>query len=153
MLPDDAPAPGEESLLRVNATLAIPRTELGYRATRAGGPGGQHVNTSATRIELTWNVRSSAALSEAQRTRLLERLAPRLDADGNLRLVSAARRSQHQNRAAADERLVSVLSAALRERKPRKRTRVPRAAREARLREKKLRGEVKKARGRIEREE
>jgi ribosome-associated protein len=143
----------DEALLRVNDQLAIPRTELDYRATRSGGPGGQHVNTSATRIELTWNVRSSAALDEDQRARLLGKLASRLDAEGNLRLVSSASRSQYQNREAADQRLVRIVAAALRRPRPRKATRVPRAAREARLQEKRQRARVKKERGRVERQE
>jgi len=149
MAADTPLPPADDSLLRVSEALAIPRSELEYRATRAGGPGGQHVNTSSTRIELTWNVRTSSALSDLQRTRLLETLASRLDSAGNLRIVSAASRSQHQNREAADERLVRALGAALRERKARQATRAPRAAKEARIRQKKLRGEVKKQRGRI----
>jgi ribosome-associated protein len=142
-----------ETALTVNAALSIPRSELEYRATRAGGPGGQHVNTSSTRIELYWNVRTSAALSEEQRQTLLAKLASRLDADGNLRLVSAARRSQYQNKEEADRRLVTLLLRALHVPRPRKRTRVPRAVKEQRLREKKQRGEVKRQRGRPLREE
>jgi ribosome-associated protein len=142
-----------ETALTVNAALSIPRTELEYRATRAGGPGGQHVNTSSTRIELYWNVRTSAALSEDQRQTLLAKLAGRLDADGYLRLVSAARRSQHQNKEEADRRLAALLLRALHVPRPRKRTRVPRAVKEARLRDKKQRGEVKRQRGRPTREE
>lgn len=153
MVADALPPPPEESFLRVGTALAIPRAELEFRATRAGGPGGQHVNTSATRIELYWNVRASAALSDAQRSRLLDKLASRLDAAGNLRLVSAARRSQHQNRIVAEERLAHLVGAALEERKARKRTKVPRAAKEERLTRKKQRGEVKRRRRRVERED
>lgn len=137
----------EHALLRVNDDLAIPLAELDYTATRSGGPGGQHVNTSSTRIELTFDVGASPSLSDAQRARIMERLATRIDSAGILRLASASSRSQHQNREDVTARLARMLEDALRERKPRKRTRVPRAAKEARLQEKKKRAQVKKRRG------
>jgi ribosome-associated protein len=61
----------DDNALDIDGRLRVPLAELTYRATRSGGPGGQHVNTSATRVELTWNVRSSPSLSDEQRTRLL----------------------------------------------------------------------------------
>ncbi|HSJ13755.1 MAG TPA: alternative ribosome rescue aminoacyl-tRNA hydrolase ArfB [Longimicrobiales bacterium] len=137
----------DEGLLRVDESLAIPRTELEYRATRSGGPGGQHVNTSSTRIELTWNVRESAALDEAQRARIMEKLASRIDANGVLRIVAANSRSQHQNRETATTRLAETVARALRVPKPRRRTKTPRAVKEARLQEKKRRSRVKQDRG------
>lgn len=148
--PDDAP-PGvpEHALLRVNEALSIPLAEIAYRATRSGGPGGQHVNTSATRVELEFDVGTSAALSDTQRARIQERLATRIDGSGVLRLASSASRSQHQNRDDVTARLARLLDEALRERKPRRKTRMPRAAKEARLREKKRRARVKKDRGRV----
>ncbi len=91
----------------------IPRDELRTRATRAGGPGGQHVNTSSTRIELVWNVDRSRALDEEQRTLVRTRLANRIDADGDLRVVAADSRSQRQNRDSADARLAALVSRAL----------------------------------------
>ena len=102
--------------------LRIPRAEVSFRATRAGGPGGQHVNTSSTRVELWWNLEESAAPSEAQRTMLRERLARRLDGEGWLRLVEAGSRSQLRNREAAEKRFLALLEAALKPRKPRKPT-------------------------------
>jgi ribosome-associated protein len=153
MVDDGQPAVPEHALLRINDELAIPLVELGYSATRSGGPGGQHVNTSSTRIELTFNVGASPSLSEAQRARIMERLATRIDGAGILRLASAASRSQHQNREDATARLVRLLADALRERKPRRRTRVPRAVKEARLQEKKKRSEVKRRRGPVVPEE
>ncbi|HEX6306861.1 MAG TPA: alternative ribosome rescue aminoacyl-tRNA hydrolase ArfB [Longimicrobiales bacterium] len=146
--PDDETAiPPEHALLRVNDELAIPLAELRYRATRSGGPGGQHVNTSSTRVELEYDVRTSAALTDAQRSRILERLANRIDAQGVLHLASSGSRSQHQNREDVTARLGRLLADALRERKPRRKTGVPRAAKEARLRQKKKRSEIKKRRG------
>ena len=129
--------------------LIIPRSELAFRATRSGGPGGQHVNTSSTRIELLWNVRTSPTLSEAQRDRLLAKLANRIGEDGVLRLTSSGSRSQHQNREDAVERFARVIARALHVPKPRKKTKPTKASREARLRTKKRRSETKKRRGPI----
>jgi len=135
-----------DNLIRINDNLAVPRTELTYRATRAGGPGGQHVNTSSTRIELTWNVDASAVLSDEQRARIREKLASRIDANGNLRVVASVHRSQAQNRDEATRRFATMLERALRVPKPRRKTKRPRAANEARLEEKKKRSERKKQR-------
>ncbi|HUF51565.1 MAG TPA: alternative ribosome rescue aminoacyl-tRNA hydrolase ArfB [Longimicrobiales bacterium] len=151
---DEATGPvPEHALLRVNDQLSIPLAELTYRATRSGGPGGQHVNTSSTRVELEFDVGTSAALTDAQRARILERLAPRIDSAGMLRLRSSGSRSQYQNRADVTRRLGTLLADALRERKPRKRTKVPRASKEARLKQKKQRSQRKKDRGPIETDE
>lgn len=136
----------KDGFLELSATQAIPRTELVYRASRAGGAGGQHVNTSSTRIELLWNVRQSPALDDSQRARLESKLASRLDGEGWIRVVSSARRSQGQNREAAEERLVALVRAALVVPKRRKPTKPTRGAKEARLAEKKKRGETKRRR-------
>jgi ribosome-associated protein len=133
----------DDSLLAVDEQLAIPRAELSYQATRSGGPGGQHVNTSSTRVELTWNVAGSAALTDAQRERIMMKLPRRIDKEGVLRLVSGASRSQHQNREDVTERLRRMIAAALKEPKPRRRTKPPRAAREKRLEQKKRRSDLK----------
>jgi ribosome-associated protein len=135
-----------EGALLVTGSVAIPRSELDYRASRAGGAGGQHVNTSSTRIELTWNVRTSAALDEVSRSRVEAKLSSRLDGEGNLRVVASARRSQGQNREAAEARLAELVRAALVVPKRRKATKPSRGAREARLTEKKKRGETKRRR-------
>lgn len=134
--------------LAVNAALSIPRSELQYRASRAGGAGGQHVNTSSTRIELLWDLPGSTAVSEALRVRLREKLANRLDAEGMIRVVASARRSQQQNRIAAEERLVDLLREAIAVPKPRRRTKPTRASKEKRLSEKKRHAERKQNRRR-----
>jgi len=134
--------------LVVTPELRIPRTELEYRASRSGGPGGQHVNTSSTRIEVWWDVAGSAALDEAQRERLLARLATRLDGAGRLRLVSGATRSQLKNRAEVTERLAEVVARALHVPKPRKKTKPSRAAKAARLEAKRRRSSLKQSRRR-----
>ncbi|HMU60882.1 MAG TPA: alternative ribosome rescue aminoacyl-tRNA hydrolase ArfB [Gemmatimonadales bacterium] len=121
----------------------IPLHELTFRATKAGGPGGQHVNTSSTRVELWWNPRISPALTERERTLVLEALAHRLDGDGWLRLVSAATRSQLKNRDAVTARLQRLVAEALVPPKPRRKTRPPRSAAENRLKAKKRRSATK----------
>ncbi len=128
-------------------TFVVPLEELDIRATRAGGPGGQHVNTASTRIEVRWSVSESPSLTPDQRERLTAKLAHRLDTRGVLRVVASRRRSQLQNREAAIERLNVVVTEALREAKPRKRTKIPSAAREKRLGEKRQRSEIKRHRG------
>ena len=133
-------------MLTVTEAVSIPRHELQYRASRAGGAGGQHVNTSSTRIELLWNVSATQALDEEARARVSTKLASRLDGEGNLRVVSSARRSQAQNREAAEERLAELVRGALAVPRRRKATRPTRASKEARLGEKRKRGETKRQR-------
>lgn len=136
--------------LEVAEGVAIPRAELEYRATRAGGAGGQHVNTSSTRIELRWNVTRTASLDDERRARVASRLATRIDGEGWLRVVSSARRSQEQNRAAAEERLVELVRGALAVPKRRRPTRPTRASKEKRIREKRERSETKRRRRELE---
>ena len=136
----------EAGAVQVTPTLRIPWNELEFRATRAGGPGGQHVNRSATKVELWWNVLASPSLTEDERTRVLSRLATRIDQAGFLRLVSGARRSQLQNRDATVERFRELVAAALRVPRPRKATRPTRGSVERRIAEKKRRGSVKRDR-------
>ena len=132
--------------LRVTPRLVIPESELTERFSRSGGPGGQHVNTSDTRVELSFDVLRSPALPETARARALERLAGRL-ADGVLTVTASDRRSQRQNRDLARERLAETLRAAVapppRKRRP---TKPSRNAVQARLDEKKRRGQVKRLR-------
>ena len=132
----------------VSSVLTIPRAEVSFRASRAGGPGGQHVNTSSTRVELLWDLTRSAAVTDEMRARLLEKLAARLDAEGMVRVVASDRRSQSQNRDAAAERLAQIVRQALIIPKKRRATRPTKASREQRLAEKKHRGERKRDRRR-----
>jgi ribosome-associated protein len=137
-----------DSHLEITPELRLPLVELEYRASRSGGPGGQHVNTSSTRVEVWWDVASSPSLSEDQRSRLLARLAPRLDTSGRLRLVSSGSRSQLRNREEVTARLQEVVAAALHVPRKRKRTRPSRAAKAARLEAKRRRGAIKRERRR-----
>ena len=132
----------------VSPTLTIPPTEVSFRASRAGGPGGQHVNTSSTRIELLWDLTHSKAVTEDERARLLQKLAARLDAEGMIRVVASDRRSQSQNREAAAERLAKIVRQALVVPRKRRATRPTAGSREQRLSEKKRRGERKRDRRR-----
>ena len=136
----------ESTFLSVTPAVAIPRTELEYRATRSGGAGGQHVNTSSTRIELLWDLPGSLAVTDEQRERLRTKLAARLDSEGKVRIVASDRRSQQQNRHAADTRLAAILRTALAVPKKRRPTKPTRASKEKRLAEKKRRGERKRDR-------
>ena len=124
----------------------VPEAELEIRATRAGGPGGQHVNKASTRIEVVWDVAASPSLTDDQRSRLLARLASRLDRRGRLRIVSDASRSQRRNLEAAVERLRETVRRALHVPKPRKQTRPPKAAVERRLETKRRRATRKQER-------
>ncbi len=126
-----------DGALVVDATLEIPRSELSFRASRAGGPGGQHVNTSSTRVELLWNVERSRALDADQRARLCEKLAARIDGEGNVRIVASANRSQLRNREEAETRLATLVRRALIVPKARRKTRPTKGSVEARLRAKK----------------
>jgi ribosome-associated protein len=143
----------DESVVRIDDDLWVPRAELSYRASRSGGPGGQHVNTSSTRIELLWDVGASPSLSDGQRARIQERLANRINAEGVLLLAASDHRSQAQNKEAATARFAELVAGALVVPKKRKKTRMPRAAKEARLQAKKQRAQTKRMRGPVGRDE
>jgi ribosome-associated protein len=136
----------ETASLEVAFDLRLPLAELEFRASRSGGPGGQHVNTSSTRVELWWDVANSPTLSDEQRRRLLDRLATRLDGNGRLRVVAGGTRSQLRNREEATERLRQMVAEALMVTKARKRTRPSRAAKAGRLEDKRRRAAVKRDR-------
>jgi ribosome-associated protein len=139
--------------LEIRRNLIIPASELEETASRSGGPGGQHVNKTSTRVTLRWNVRHSSALSDAQRARLLARLDPRLTRGGALVVHSGRTRSRAQNREAARERLAELVRDGLRVARHRTPTRPSRGARESRLTDKKHRGLTKRHRTRPTREE
>ena len=134
--------------LEVTPSVVIPRTELTERATRSGGPGGQHVNTSSTRIELVWNIDQTTALDEMQRARVRERLGGRVDAEGNVRVVASDSRSQRRNRDEAEDKLAALIRRALAVPTPRRATRPTAASVAKRLDEKRRRSRVKAERRR-----
>lgn len=132
--------------LPVDRHHAIPLEELEVKATRSGGPGGQHVNVTSTRVEVRWNPLRSRALSDEERARVVARLGGRLDRNGWLRVAASDTRSQRQNRDLAFSRLAAIVAAALRVPKPRKKTRPTAASKEQRLSNKRRRSETKRAR-------
>jgi len=126
--------------LRVTRSLSIPLSEIQWRATTPGGPGGQHANRTASRVEVRFDVGRSGALGPRQRARLLERV-------GRVVRASASEdRSQARNRELATERLRARLEAALRAETPRRPTAPPPAAGERRLEAKRHRSAVKRSR-------
>jgi len=138
----------ERPTISIRPGVAIPLAELTFRASRSGGPGGQHVNTSSTRIELWWDALRSPSLTGAQRSMVLERMRNRLTEDGLLRLVAGTTRSQAQNKEETIERFRDLLARALAPVKRRKPTKPGRAARERRLSEKREHSERKARRRR-----
>lgn len=133
--------------MRITRSLTVPDSEIEYRYSRSGGPGGQHANKTSTKVELVWNVAASEALGPRQRARLLENLRRRLDASGALRLSSDRYRSQYRNKEDVNERLRRVVGEALTPRRARVATAPTPASRRRRLDQKRRRSEIKKMRG------
>ncbi|MDQ0672784.1 MULTISPECIES: alternative ribosome rescue aminoacyl-tRNA hydrolase ArfB [Micrococcaceae] len=134
--------------LEVSLELTIPGAELRWRFSRSSGPGGQHVNTSDSRVELSWNVSDSLALSDSQRLTLLARLEPRLIA-GVITVAASGRRSQLRNREAALAKLADLVAAGLAPDPPRRKATKPtRGSNRRRLTAKKERSTTKQQRKR-----
>jgi ribosome-associated protein len=130
----------ERDTMRVTRSVALPLAEIRLRASRSGGPGGQHANTAETRVEATFDVASSTALTDAQKRRVIAKAGP------VLRAIAQDERSQARNRELAVERLVARLAEGLRVERRRVPTRPTRSATEERLAAKKRRGAVKRLR-------
>jgi ribosome-associated protein len=128
--------------LRVNERLAIPLGEIELRTSRSSGPGGQHANVTASRVEAVFDVEASSTLDEGQRARLRERIGPVVTA------VAQDARGQARNRELALQRLAEKLAAALRVQRRRRPTRPSRSARKRRLEQKRQTGERKRGRRR-----
>lgn len=138
--------PGASGPLRVRRDVVVPETELRWRFSRSSGPGGQSVNTTDSRVELSLDVAGTSALGDALRTRALERLAGRL-VDGVVTVTAAEERSQLRNRELARERLATLLREAIAPPPPpRRATRPSRGSVERRLAAKRRRGETKRHR-------
>jgi len=137
--------------LEIRPGLVIPAAELQEAASRSGGPGGQHVNKTSTRVTLRWNALSSESLNETQRRRLQRRLESRLTRSGDLLVHARQQRSRARNRELARERLAELVREGLAAPRKRVATRATRASRQRRLDAKRKRGALK--RGRSEREE
>ena len=132
--------------LRVSRSVVVPEGELRWRFSRSSGPGGQSVNTTDSRVELSLDLTTTTALGPVQRARALERLADRL-VDGVLTVTASEHRSQLQNREAALERMAAVLASAIAPPPPRRRpTRRTRGSVERRLADKRRRAKTKRLR-------
>jgi ribosome-associated protein len=130
--------------IRVTRTVSVPRSEIQLRYSRSSGPGGQHAQKSDTRVEATFDVEASIALSEAQKRRVVERAGP------VLRAIAQDERSQWRNRELATERLVEALRDALRVPRRRRATKPTKASVERRLEQKRRRSDVKRQRRTLE---
>jgi ribosome-associated protein len=130
--------------IQVTRSVSIPRFEIELRFSRSSGPGGQHAQKSDTRVEATFDVEASAALSDAQKRRVIAKAGP------VLRAVAQDERSQWRNRELATERLVEALREALRVPRKRKPTKPSKAAKERRLEAKRRRGQVKRLRRNVD---
>lgn len=120
--------------------------ELTFTYARSSGPGGQNVNKVQTRAMLQFDVAASASLTDYQKRRIFTRLATRISKEGLLRVTSQRHRTQEANRRAAVERFHELIEAALHVQRPRKKTRVSRAAKRRRLDSKRQRGNLKRTR-------
>jgi ribosome-associated protein len=130
--------------LPIRANLEIPLAEVELRASRSSGPGGQHANVTASRIEASFDVAASSTLSDAQKARIMARCGPRVTA------IAQDARSQARNRELALERLAQRLARALEVQRPRTATRPTAASRRRRLEDKRRRSETKQARRRVD---
>ena len=136
--------------LRITETVTIPLVELHFQFSRSSGPGGQHVNRTASQAELTFDVLGSPSLHEAQRARVLSKLKSYIDTRGILHLTSQTTRSQHRNRAEVTERFATLLKRALHVPKRRIPTRPSPQAEARRLAAKQRTSAIKQRRRRTE---
>ena len=126
--------------------IVIPDSEIEITVSRSGGPGGQHVNKTDTKVTVHWNVRNTSALNETQKERVLQNLQSRLTSDGELIVNNSASRSQQTNKENALLQLAKIVRNALHVPKKRMATSVPKGVKESRLRAKAVRSSIKKMR-------
>jgi ribosome-associated protein len=137
-------------VVRVTSSCSIPISELRFRFSKSGGPGGQNVNKRETQVELLFDVAASPSIGPRQRERALRRLAPRLDESGVLHIVASEERTQGRNRDIAVERFRDVMRQALAPDPPKRRPSKPsKASKERRLEGKRRRSETKRQRSRL----
>ena len=138
----------KDRVIHVGHGVSIPMAELSFQFVRSSGPGGQHVNKTATQVEVLFDVAASPSLSQAQKQRVRRALRSYISGEGVLRLTCQSTRSQHRNREEAIARLKALLTQALKVPKRRRATRPTRSSVERRLQEKKRRSEIKRQRQR-----
>lgn len=132
--------------LFIKEGIIIPEQELEISASRSGGPGGQHVNKTSSKITVRWNIPGSTAFDDYLKQRLLSRLAGSLTSEGDLIVHNSSSRSQQQNKQAALANLAQRILGALAEPKKRMKSKLPKAAKESRLQSKKRHSSIKKMR-------
>ena len=133
-------------MIRITDETVISEGDIVYRFSRSAGPGGQNVNKLNTRVTLLFDIDHSRGLTAEQKQRLFDRLSSRISDDGMLTVVSQIHRTQSANRKSAQNRLVELLKAALRDMPVRKQTDVPHGEKQKRLRRKRRRSEIKQLR-------
>ena len=133
-------------MLRINAAITIPASEIALSFVRADGPGGQHVNKTATAVQLRFDVRNSPSLPDDVRRRLIQLAGRRMTAEGVLVIDARSQRSQHQNRQDAMSRLKNLIVAATQPPRPRRPTIPSAASRRRRLETKRRRARLKQSR-------
>ncbi len=132
--------------IKVSPGLVIPLEEISFRTSRSGGPGGQHVNRTESKVELCFDVAHSPSLNGAQRQRILKKLSTFLDQEGVLHLTAQIHRSQFQNKQVALRRFRKLLQEAFRPEKKRRPTKPSKASVERRLKSKRRQSEKKRMR-------
>jgi ribosome-associated protein len=136
-------------VLKIDENQSIPMTEISVSAIRSQGAGGQNVNKVSTAVHIRFDVKASAALSDEQKDRILALNDQRLSKDGIIVIKSQRHRSQDKNRSDALDKLAEMIRKALREQKPRKKTRPTRKSQQKRLDDKVKRGRLKETRSRV----
>ncbi len=131
------------ALLYITPSLSIPMSELSVQFARSGGKGGQNVNKVETKAELYFNIAASPSLDDQTRTRLLKKLASRVDSEGVLKITAQEHRSQYRNREEAAKKFIQVLQMALKPETPRRATKPTKSSKEKRIEEKKQHGRRK----------
>jgi ribosome-associated protein len=135
-----------EDDLPIRPDLVLPGHELRFSASRSGGPGGQHVNKTSSKVTLSWDLASSCALTAQQKALVRRRLGARITSEGMLVVSSSSERSQHRNRLDARRRLAELVRRALHRQRQRIATKTPKAARRRRLEAKRRKGQIKRLR-------
>ncbi|MCK4914428.1 MAG: aminoacyl-tRNA hydrolase [Planctomycetes bacterium] len=135
-------------MIEIGNNIFISERELGFKFSKSSGPGGQNVNKVNTRVTVFFNVVENENLSNLQKKQILTKLATRIDKNGVIRIISQKHRTQRANRQAAIEKLADLLKQAIKKKTVRKKTKPSLAAKEKRLKKKKLRSDIKKQRAR-----
>ena len=135
-----------DEAIKVREDVVIPASEVWFTASRSGGPGGQHINTTSSRVTLHWDVENTKALNPEEKALVMRVLASRISQQGVLAVSAETERSQHRNREIARSRLVDLVANALVKPKKRLPTKSPESARQRRLDEKIKRKRIKQLR-------